>query len=104
MKEKENGLIPLSVEFISDLDRVETKFHKFQSKTERVSELRKNEMVKYGNDIFRSRKNHLILCGEVDEKIISSHIPIVNYRIYKYNLDGRRISALSWNFKDTECI
>ena len=55
MKEKENGLIPLSVEFISDLDRVETKFHKFQSKTERVSELRKNEMVKYGNDIFRSR-------------------------------------------------
>ncbi len=56
MKEKKNGLIPLSVEFISDLDRVETKFHKFQSKTERVSELRKNEMVKYGNDIFRVEK------------------------------------------------
>ena len=45
MKE-EKGLIPLSVEFISDLDGVETKFHKFQSKTEKVSELRKNEMVK----------------------------------------------------------
>ena len=101
MKE-EKGLIPLSVEFISDLDGVETKFHKFQSKTEKVSELRKNEMVKYGNDIFRNRKNHLILCGDVDEKIISSHIPIVNYRIYRYSLDGQRISALSWNFKDTD--
>ena len=41
MKE-EKGLIPLSVEFISDLDGVETKFHKFQSKTEKESELRKN--------------------------------------------------------------
>ena len=55
MKE-EKGLIPLSVEFISDLDGVETKFHKFQSKTEKVSELRKNEMVKYGMIFFGIEK------------------------------------------------